>query len=206
MESNPPSSNPSAETSATEASELRLTPFHIEGDSIDVAEVMSQIRQRIREKKERGIYSDEEVQELSELKIQTFAESSEIDSELLRKLLEPSHSWNIQANYRITTHRLGLKGKIIVWAKKLVRPLVRLYTDHIVNRQAQLNLYLTYLAHNLTKELTRLQIEHRKVDYRNQTLQREVDFLKERLRALEDLAVLKEEPQPSPGPVSGEHA
>lgn len=167
-------------------------PFRIHGDGVDVVEIMRQIRERIKEKKEKGIYTDEEIEELSELKIQTFAEASEIDSELLRRLLEPNHGWNISSGYRISTHRPGLKGKIIVFLKKLVRPFVRLYTDHIVDRQAQLNLYMVYLVHNLTRELTRLQIEHRKVDYRCQVLQRDLDWFKDRLRALEDMAVLRD--------------
>ena len=63
--------------------------------------------------------------------------------------------------------------------------------------QAQLNLYMVYLVHNLTRELTRLQIEHRKVDYRCQVLQRDLDWFKDRLRALEDMAVLRDEAVPT---------
>jgi len=37
---------------------------------------------------------------------------------------------------------------------------VRLYTDHPLSRQAQINLYLHYLGHNLVRELVRLQVEH----------------------------------------------
>jgi hypothetical protein len=177
----------------TEPAPDAAVPFRIHGDGVDVVEVMRQIRERIKEKKEKGIYSDEEIDELSELKIQTFAEASEIDSELLRRLLEPNHGWNVSSGYRITTHRGGVKGTLIVLLKKLVRPFVRLYTDHIVDRQAQLNLYTVYLVHNLVRELTRLQIEHRKIDYRCQVLQREVDFLKNRQRAFEDIAVLRPE-------------
>ena len=43
--------------------------------------------------------------------------------------------------------------------KQLVRPWVRLYTDHPLSRQAQINLYLHYLGHNLVRELVRLQVE-----------------------------------------------
>ena len=48
----------------------------------------------------------------------------------------------------------------MVVLKKLFRPWVRLYTDHPLSRQAQINLYLHYLTHNLVRELVRLQIEH----------------------------------------------
>ena len=36
---------------------------------------------------------------------------------------------------------------------------MRLYTDHPLSRQAQINLYLHYLGHNLVREVVRLQVE-----------------------------------------------
>ena len=39
------------------------------------------------------------------------------------------------------------------------RPWIRLYTDHPINRQAQINLYLHYLCHNLVRELVKLALE-----------------------------------------------
>jgi hypothetical protein len=71
-----------------------------------------------------------------------------------------NHNWNISTDYRIETHRGGFKGRLVVLLKKLVRPWVRLYTDQPLSRQAQVNLYLHYLSHNLVRELVRLQIEH----------------------------------------------
>ncbi len=44
-------------------------------------------------------------------------------------------------------------------AKKLVRPFVRLYTDHLLNRQAQINLYFAHLLHDNIRETARLQVE-----------------------------------------------
>ena len=40
-----------------------------------------------------------------------------------------------------------------------MRPFVRLYTDHLLNRQAQINLYLAHLLHNNVRETARLQVE-----------------------------------------------
>src|SRR5258708_28441222 len=122
---------------------------------IDVAEVMAQIRERIRRKRELGRYTDEEVQEMTALKLQAFADEAEIDPELLARLMAPDHNWNISVDYRIQTHRRGLPGKLIVLVKGLVRPLVRLYTDHVLSRQAQLNLFLGYLCPHPGSALTR---------------------------------------------------
>jgi hypothetical protein len=127
---------------------------------VDVARIMAGIREKIRGRRALGLHTDDEVEELTVLKLQAFADDAGIDPELLARLMAPNHNWNISVDYRIRTHRPGLAGQAIVLAKKAVRPLVRLYTDHVLSRQAQINLYLHYLCHNLVRELVRLQLEH----------------------------------------------
>jgi hypothetical protein len=126
---------------------------------VDVAELMSRIRERIRGRRDLGLYTDEEVEELTALKLQAFADDAGIDPELLARLMAPNHDWNISTDYRVLTHRRGLGARLVVLLKKLVRPWVRLYTDHPLSRQAQINLYLHYLGHNVVRELVRLQVE-----------------------------------------------
>ena len=127
---------------------------------VDVAAIMARIREKIRGRRDRGLYTDEEVEELSALRLQAFADEAGIDPDLLSRLMAPNHNWNISTDYRVETHRAGLGARFVVPLKKLVRPWVRLYTDHPLSRQAQINLYLHYLCHNLVRELVRLQIEH----------------------------------------------
>ena len=141
---------------------------------VDVAEVMSRIREKIRGRRDLGLYTDEEVEELTALKLQAFADDAGIDPELLARLMAPNHNWNISTDYRIETHRRGLGARLIVQLKKLVRPWVRLYTDHPLSRQAQINLYLHYLGTNVVRELVRLQIEHAALRNRVEALQREL--------------------------------
>jgi hypothetical protein len=140
---------------------------------VDVAEVMSRIREKIRGRRDRGLYTDEEVEELSALKLQAFADDAGIDPELLARLMAPNHNWNISTDYRIETHRRGLGARFVVQLKKLVRPWVRLYTDHPLSRQAQINLYLHYLGHNLVRELVRLQVETAALRNRVEELRKE---------------------------------
>ena len=127
---------------------------------VDVAAIMARIREKIRGRRDRGLYTDEEVEELSALRLQAFADDAGIDPDLLARLMAPNHNWNISTDYRIETHRAGPAARLVVLLKKLVRPWVRLYTDQPLSRQAQINLYLHYLCHNLVRELVRLQIEH----------------------------------------------
>jgi hypothetical protein len=148
-------------------------PVTVGEGRIDVADVMVQIRERIRRKRELGRYTDDEVQEMAAMKLQAFADEAEIDPELLSRLMAPNHNWNISVDYRIQTHRTGLGGQLIVLLKKLVRPVVRLYTDHVLNRQAQINLYFLHLCHNLVRELTRLQ--HEQTAHKNRSERQERD-------------------------------
>ena len=127
---------------------------------VDVAAIMARIREKIRGRRDLGLYTDDEVDELTALRLQAFADDAGIDPELLARLMADNHNWNISTDYRVETHRAGLRGRLVVFLKRLVRPWVRLYTDQPLSRQAQINLYLHYLCHNLVRELVRLQIEH----------------------------------------------
>ncbi len=126
---------------------------------MDVAAIMARIREKIRGRRDLGLYTDDEVEELTALKLQAFADEAGIDPELLARLMADNHNWNISTDYRIETHRRGYGAQAVVQLKKLVRPWIRLYTDHPINRQAQINLYFHYLCHNLVREVVRLQVE-----------------------------------------------
>lgn len=139
---------------------------------VDVAQVMARIREKIRGRRDLGLYTDDEVQELTALKLQAFADDAGIDSELLARLMADNHNWNISTDYRIETHRAGYGARAVVLLKKLVRPWVRLYTDHPLSRQAQINLYLHYLGHNLVREVVRLQVETAALRNRVEALER----------------------------------
>ena len=126
---------------------------------VDVAKVMSTIREKIRGRRDLGLYSEEEVAELASLKLQAFADDAGIDPELLARLMADNNNWNISTDYRIATHRRGFAARLLIRLKKLVHPWVRLYTDEPLGRQAQINLYLHYLSHNLVREVVKLQVE-----------------------------------------------
>jgi hypothetical protein len=129
------------------------------GTPVDVVRIMKEIREAIQDKRARGIYTDEEVESLAALRLRAFAEQARIDDKLLERLLGESHDWNIHTDYLIRTTRTGLSARALILVKKLVRPFVRLYTDHLLNRQAQLNLYFAHLLHNNIRETARLQLE-----------------------------------------------
>ncbi|HLA78087.1 MAG TPA: hypothetical protein VJU18_10960 [Vicinamibacteria bacterium] len=141
-------------------------------EPVDVVRIMKEIRESIQQKRQRGLYTDEDVEELAARRVRGSAEGAMIDEKLLARLLGPSHDWNISVDYRILTARSGLPARILILAKMLVRPFVRLYTDHLLNRQAQLNLYLAHLLHDNIRETARLELEIQSLRHRVEAAER----------------------------------
>ena len=138
---------------------------------VDVVAIMKEIRESIRRKRQQGIYTDEESESLALQRLRSAAQEAQIDPRLVDALMGPSHDWNIDAGYAIETRRTGPLAALLVTAKKLVRPFVRLYTDHLIKRQAQINLYVAHLLHDTLRETARQQIELQALRYRLSVLE-----------------------------------
>ena len=140
---------------------------------VDVVAIMKEIRESIQRKREQGIYTEEEVDAITDLRLRALGEEVLIDPKIVEALRSPGRRWNIASDYEIRTTRTGAAAWALVTVKKLVRPLVRLYTDHVVNRQAQLNLYFAHLLHANIRETARLQVEIQELRHRCRALEAE---------------------------------
>jgi hypothetical protein len=145
-------------------SDLELS-FDPEKD-LDVTRIMSAIGDRHRRNREGGLFTDEELEELAQARLRAFAEKAHIDPRLLERFLGPGHDWNIATDYLIRTHRRGLLARLGLVVKRLVRPAVRLYTDHLLDRQTQINQYFCHLLHDAIREQVRLQIRLERLERR----------------------------------------
>jgi hypothetical protein len=138
---------------------------------LDVGRIMAGIRASLRKKRELGVYTDAEADELAETRLRAYGEDVLIDPRLIEWLHGPGVCWNLSPDYAILTTRTGPAAWLLVAAKKLVRPLVRLYTDPLVSRQAQLNIYLVRLLHQNVREAARLELQLEELRQRCQALQ-----------------------------------
>ena len=125
----------------------------------DVVQIMSGIREANRVNRERGVFTDEELDELARARLRAFAQTAHIDPRLLDRFLDPGHDWNIATDYIVRTHRRGPAARLSLIGKRLVRPLVRLYTDHLLNRQTQINQYFCEVLHHSVREVVRLEAQ-----------------------------------------------
>jgi hypothetical protein len=178
-----------------------MADFSIRSDSIDVEQIMRQIRARIREK--RGVdYTEQEIRQLANARLETFLDPTRVRSDLLTEFKRareeepatPNYSFEDSTIYE--THR-GLLQSI----RRLLNPILKLFFNpnpisealHIQGRLNARNaerlgriesLYYE-LIHNLVLEVTRLSIEVKNMKMTVDSVASRLDFDERRARALE---------------------
>ena len=138
---------------------------------VDVSRLVSQLRDQIAHRRAAGDLTAEDIEWLIGERLTSSIAKARIDQSLAARLLHESHDWNTDTGYQIRTQRRGLAAALIGAGKALVRPFVRLYTDHILNRQSQLNLAIWHVLLDSVERSVALEIEIRKVQKQLKDLQ-----------------------------------
>ena len=178
-----------------------MSDFTIRADSVDVEQIMRQIRARIRDK--RGVdYTEEQIQELAAVKLERFLDPQGVRSDLLEQFRRArAEQEPPPPNYAFEDTTLYESNRGLVRAlRRLLQPILKLFFNpnpliQTLHIQAELNkLYerraereaLYYeLIHNLAVELTRVGIEVNNVKMRLESIASRLDFDERRARALE---------------------
>jgi hypothetical protein len=173
-----------------------MSDFSVRSDNVDVEQIMRQIRSRIREK--RGVdYTEEEIRELANVKLEKFLDPRGVRSDLLEQFRRKREA-SLPPNYKFEdttlfeTHR-GL----LAFIRRLLRPILKLFFNpnpliealHIQSKlnaqQAALEPLYYEVIHNLVLETTRLGIEVKNLKMRVESMSSRLDFDERRARALE---------------------
>jgi hypothetical protein len=137
----------------------------------DVASLVEDVRKEVDARRARGEFTPEDIEFLLEERLRAYVADARIDPALGVRLQHESHDWNIDTGYVIRSHKPGLAGSAIRLAKRIVRPAVRLYTDHILNRQAQINLVVWHFLLDSIRRTALLELEVKQ-------LRHEIDAIK----------------------------
>jgi hypothetical protein len=193
-----------------------MSDFNVRSDSVDVEQIMRQIRARIREK--RGAdYTEAELQQLATVKLERFLDPRGLRSDLVEQFRRhrtltpelPKYEFDDSTLYQ--THRAGLRS-----IRQLFRPLVKLFINpnsvsHALTLQTRMNddfhkrirqreetdpLFYEVI-HNLVVEITRLGIEVQNLKMRVESLSSRLDFDERRARSLETVVQYKRHTGPS---------
>jgi hypothetical protein len=193
-----------------------MSDFNVRSGSVDVEQIMEQIRARIREK--RGVdYTEQQLRELAAVKLEKFLDPRGVRSDLLLRFKErqpqyekpllPLYTFEDTTIYE--THRGPLQ-----WIRRMLQPLLKLLFNpnpiiHALHAQVEINalnlereeaqvkrrmemesLYYE-IIHNLVFELTRSGIELKNLKMRVESLASRLEFNERRARALESAVVYK---------------
>ena len=201
--------------------------FSVRSDSVDVEQIMQQIRARIREK--RGVdYTEEELRQLAAVKLEKFLDPTRVRSDLVQHYQKARQSGGASMlvpppeNFAFDDHLVygsarGASGRLIMTIRRLLNPILKLFINpnpiiHVLHRQSQINTHneeqfvrvervaaLNYeVLHNLVVELTRLSLEVKHLKMRVESVSGRLDFSDRRARALESVVQYR----PGTGPAA----
>src|SRR5215204_6112680 len=180
-----------------------MTDFTVRSDNVDVEQIMSQIRSRIREK--RGVdYTEQEIRELANVKLEKFLDPGGVRSDLLEQYRKGRDSGATLRNFAFEDTTLYESNRgIIVWLRKILQPILKLFFNpnpliDVLHKQSKMNdsflhseaLYYE-LIHNLVLETTRLGIEVKNLKMRVESMSSRLDFDERRARALEGVVMYR---------------
>src|SRR6188472_4205350 len=181
-----------------------MSDFNVRSENVDVEQIMRQIRSRIREK--RGVdYTEEEIRELANVKLEKFIDPKGVRSNLLEEYRRvstpepPAPNFAFGEDTLYETHRGPIR-----WLRALFRPFLKLLFNpnpliqalHIqaelnqrnaerTARREQLDARHYEVIHNLVVELTRTGVELKALKMRLESMASRLDFDERRARALE---------------------
>ena len=181
-----------------------MSDFTIRADSVDVEQIMRQIRGRIRDK--RGVdYTEEQIRELAAAKLERFLDPTGVRSDLLEQFrTRPSLPPGFLYQFEDTT-LFDSDKPIVRFFRRLLHPFLKLLFNPNVlsttlHKQAAFNQYVHAhqplqfeLLHNLVLELTRASIEVKNLKMRLESVQSRLEFNERRARALEAVVQYKPE-------------
>lgn len=74
--------------------------------------------------------------------------------------LMSSEDWNLDTDYKVSSHRRTIVAAPLVLLKRVIRRFVRLYADFLVIRQNRINSYLVRLCSKLVRDLVSTRLEY----------------------------------------------
>lgn len=198
-----------------------MAEFSIRSESVDVEQIMKQIRGRIAEK--RGVdYTEEQIRELANVRLEKFLDPKNLRSDLLEQFRRSRPAINVdqaafEAPYTFddrtifTSHRAPLR-----FIRKLLMPVLKLFfnpntlnqvlhTQSLFNvdmlkrdamrriERAEWNALYYEVLHNVVLETTRMSIEVKNLKMRAESLSSRLEFSERRVRALEGVVQYRPE-------------
>lgn len=154
-----------------------MDTFTINTEDVNVEEIMKEIHRRVLEKKQTGVYTDEEIQRITELKKDLSPKKNERYSEMNLHLRKLHRNWDVAASASaITSHRKVL-GPPVVFVKRIGANLLRFFGSAFWTKQTEYNVACVHFNSVVLEEITRLSEENKQLQRTQQELLRQIESL-----------------------------
>ncbi len=127
-----------------------MDTFEIKDDEINVEEIMRQIRENIKKRRESGAYTKEMEEIISEPLQAPPAGAVQVQYDLQPDLDYINRNYDLHAEYHVSSHRRVL-GRFLVWGRRLVHGEVRRYVDLLAGKQSEFNAGVVRTLNNCIK-------------------------------------------------------
>ena len=166
-----------------------MSTFAAKGTDVDVEAVMANIRKKIEEKR-KGLYTEAEVREIAEMKLDAVLDASQFNSDFVAAFRARDEAWNYSFGPETIYASSRGSGGFIRTIRGLLNPVLKLFLNpnpviDALSRQADLNRYYVLLLHNMSLELTRVNLELTTLKSQLRTLGIRTDFQAKREKTLE---------------------
>src|SRR6187551_3592104 len=104
-----------------------MSDFSVRSDNVDVEQIMRQIRSRIREK--RGVdYTEEEIRELANVKLEKFLDPRGVRSDLLEQFRRKREASPVPLNFKFEdTTLFETRRSFVAFMRRMLRPILKLF-------------------------------------------------------------------------------
>jgi hypothetical protein len=155
-----------------------MDTFTINTAGVNVEEIMKEIHRRVLEKKQAGVYTDEEIQRITNLKNDLSPKNNERYSEMNLHLRKLHSNWDVAASAATITSHRKILGPILVVVKRIGFRLIRFFGSAFFTRQTEYNAATVRFNTVVLEELTRLTEENRQLRRTQEELLRQIEELK----------------------------
>jgi hypothetical protein len=154
-----------------------MDTFTIKTENVNVEEIMKEIHRRVLEKKQAGVYTDEEIQRITELKKELSPKKNERYSEMNLHLIKLHRNWDVAASAGIITSHRKVLGPLLVFIKRIGFRFLLFFGSAFFTRQTEYNAASVRFSSVVLEELTRLSDENKQLQQTQQELLRQIELL-----------------------------
>jgi O-antigen chain-terminating methyltransferase len=135
-----------------------METIEIKDEEINVEDIMRQIRDNIKKRRESGAYTsdmediiNQPLQALSSSAAPRDFQQNPVPIDLAPNLDYINSNWDLHAEYHISSHR-GILGKPLVWGRQLVHGEARRYVDLLAGKQSEFNAHVVRTLNNFARD------------------------------------------------------